>query len=54
MIERGRGRVIALNSYAAVRPAPHQSAYAAGKAGLASFVESLDGELEGTGVRASR
>ncbi len=33
MIARGRGRLIALNSYAAVRPAPHQSAYAAGKAG---------------------
>jgi NAD(P)-dependent dehydrogenase (short-subunit alcohol dehydrogenase family) len=52
MVARGRGRVIALNSYAAVRPAPHQSAYAAGKAGLASLVESLDRELEGTGVRA--
>jgi 3-oxoacyl-[acyl-carrier protein] reductase len=52
MIERGHGRVIALNSYAAVRSAPHQSAYAAGKAGLASLVGSLDGELEGTGVRA--
>jgi NAD(P)-dependent dehydrogenase (short-subunit alcohol dehydrogenase family) len=52
MIARERGRVIALNSYAAVRPAPHQSAYAAGKAGLASLVESLDAELEGTGVRA--
>ena len=52
MVARRRGRVIALNSYAAVRPAPHQSAYAAGKAGLASLVESLDQELEGTGVRA--
>ena len=52
MIDRGHGRVIALNSYAAVRPAPHQSAYAAGKAALASLVESLDAELAGTGVRA--
>jgi 3-oxoacyl-[acyl-carrier protein] reductase len=52
MVARGRGRVIALNSYAAVRPAPHQSAYAAGKAGLVSLVESLDEELHGTGVRA--
>jgi NAD(P)-dependent dehydrogenase (short-subunit alcohol dehydrogenase family) len=52
MIARGRGRLIALNSYAAVRPAPHQSAYAAGKAALASLIESLDSELEGTGVRA--
>ena len=52
MIARGRGRVIALNSYAAVRSAPHQSAYAAGKAALASLIESLDAELDGTGVRA--
>ncbi len=44
--------MIALNSYAAVRSAPYQSAYAAGKAALASLVESLDAELEGTGVRA--
>ncbi len=51
MIDRGHGRLIALNSYAAVRPAPHQSAYAAGKAALASLVESLDAELTGTGVR---
>jgi 3-oxoacyl-[acyl-carrier protein] reductase len=52
MIDRGRGRLIALNSYAAVRSAPHMSAYAAGKAALASLVESLDSELAGTGVRA--
>lgn len=52
MIDRGHGRLIALNSYAAVRPAPYQSAYAAGKAALASLVGSLDAELAGTGVRA--
>jgi NAD(P)-dependent dehydrogenase (short-subunit alcohol dehydrogenase family) len=52
MIDRRRGRLVAVNSYAAVRPAPHQSAYAAGKAALASLVESLDAELVGTGVRA--
>jgi NADP-dependent 3-hydroxy acid dehydrogenase YdfG len=52
MVERGHGRVIAVNSYAAVRSAPYQSAYAAGKAGLASLIDSLDGELRGTGVRA--
>ena len=52
MIERKRGRIIALSSYAAVRPAPHESGYAAGKAALLSLVESLDAELEGTGVHA--
>ena len=52
MIARESGRLVALNSYAAVRPAPHQSAYAAGKAALASLIESLASELEGTGVRA--
>ena len=44
--------MIALNSYAAVRPAPYQSGYAAGKAALASLVDSLDRELAGTGVHA--
>jgi NAD(P)-dependent dehydrogenase (short-subunit alcohol dehydrogenase family) len=52
MIDRGRGRMVAVNSYAAFRPAPNQSGYAAGKAALASLIASLDAELEGTGVRA--
>jgi NAD(P)-dependent dehydrogenase (short-subunit alcohol dehydrogenase family) len=52
MVTRGHGRLIALNSYAAVRSAPHNAAYGAGKAALASLVESLEAELEGTGVHA--
>jgi NAD(P)-dependent dehydrogenase (short-subunit alcohol dehydrogenase family) len=52
MVERKRGRLIGLSSYAATRPAPYSSGYAAGKAGLVSLVESLDAELEGTGVHA--
>ena len=52
MLDRSVGRLIALSSYAAVRPAPHQSGYAAGKAAVVSFVESLDAELSGTGVHA--
>jgi NAD(P)-dependent dehydrogenase (short-subunit alcohol dehydrogenase family) len=52
MLERRRGRLIGLSSYAAVRPAPNNSAYAAGKAGLVSLVESLDAELAETGVHA--
>ena len=47
MVSRGHGRLIALNSYAAVRSAPHNAAYGAGKAALANLVESLEAELEG-------
>ena len=52
MVARGRGRLIALSSYAAVRPAPHNSGYGAGKAAVVSLVESVDAELAGTGVHA--
>ena len=52
MVARAAGRLIALNSYAAVRSAPHNAAYGAGKAALANLVESLEAELEGTGVHA--
>ena len=45
MIERGGGRVINLTSYAAVRPAPYQTAYAAAKAGVASLTEALAASL---------
>jgi 3-oxoacyl-[acyl-carrier protein] reductase len=50
MVGRGRGRVIVLSSYAAARPAPYNSAYAAGKAAVLNLVESVDAELAGTGV----
>jgi NAD(P)-dependent dehydrogenase (short-subunit alcohol dehydrogenase family) len=52
MIERGEGRIVNLVSYAAVRPAPYQTGYAAGKAGLLSLTEALAASLEGTGVKA--
>src|SRR4029079_1132044 len=34
MIERGTGRIVNVTSYVAVRPAPYQTGYAAGKAAL--------------------
>jgi NAD(P)-dependent dehydrogenase (short-subunit alcohol dehydrogenase family) len=52
MVERRRGRIVNLTSYVAVRPSPHQSGYAAAKAGLASLTESLAASLEPHGVRA--
>jgi NAD(P)-dependent dehydrogenase (short-subunit alcohol dehydrogenase family) len=41
MLERGRGRIVNVSSYAAIRPSPYQSGYAAGKAALLSLTESL-------------
>jgi NAD(P)-dependent dehydrogenase (short-subunit alcohol dehydrogenase family) len=52
MIERGAGRIVNLSSYAAARPAPYQTAYAAAKAGLTSLTEALAASLEPHGVRA--
>jgi NAD(P)-dependent dehydrogenase (short-subunit alcohol dehydrogenase family) len=50
MLERGRGRVINMSSYSAVRPSPHLSGYAAAKAALLSFTEALAAEARPFGV----
>jgi NAD(P)-dependent dehydrogenase (short-subunit alcohol dehydrogenase family) len=52
MVERRAGRIVNVVSYAAVRPAPFQSGYAAGKAALASLTEALAASLEEHGVKA--
>jgi 3-oxoacyl-[acyl-carrier protein] reductase len=41
MLERGRGRIVNVSSYSAIRPSPFQSGYAAAKAALLSLTESL-------------
>jgi NAD(P)-dependent dehydrogenase (short-subunit alcohol dehydrogenase family) len=50
MLERGRGRIVNVSSYAAIRPSPYQSGYAAGKAALLSLTESLAASTAGRGV----
>jgi NAD(P)-dependent dehydrogenase (short-subunit alcohol dehydrogenase family) len=50
MIERGRGRIVNVSSGAATRPYPYGSGYAAGKAALLSFTESLAAEVKEHGV----
>jgi NAD(P)-dependent dehydrogenase (short-subunit alcohol dehydrogenase family) len=52
MIERGAGRVVNVTSYVAVRPAPYQTGYAAGKAALLNLTESLAASLASHGVHA--
>ena len=52
MIERRAGRIVNVVSYAAARPAPFQSGYAAGKAALASLTEALAASLDEHSVRA--
>lgn len=51
MLERGTGRIVNIASYVAVRPAPYQTGYAAGKAALVSLSESLAASLAPRGVR---
>jgi 3-oxoacyl-[acyl-carrier protein] reductase len=51
MIARNEGRIVNLSSYAAVRPAPYQTGYAAAKAAMASFSEGLAESLIAHSVR---
>jgi NADP-dependent 3-hydroxy acid dehydrogenase YdfG len=53
MVERRRGDVVLVSSDVAVRARPFMGAYSAGKWGLEGLAQSLQMELEGTGVRAS-
>lgn len=53
MVERGRGALLNVASTAAFQPLPGQAGYAAGKAFVLSYTQSLVGELRGTGVTAT-
>ncbi len=50
MRERGWGKIIAISGGGATQPRPRFSAYAASKAALVRFVETLAAELAGTGI----
>jgi short-subunit dehydrogenase len=50
MVARGRGGVLNVASTVAFQPMPMQSSYAASKAFVLSFTDSLHAELRGTGV----
>lgn len=53
MVRRGSGTIINIGSVAAVTPAPGSATYAATKAFVLSYTESLHEELSGTGVVAT-
>ena len=53
MVARGHGNVVNVASIAAFVPAPDSATYAATKAFVCSFTESLHDELAGTGVCAT-
>lgn len=53
MIERGRGHLVFVTSLIALHPFPNVSIYAATKAGLHGFAQTLRMELSGTGIRVS-
>jgi short-subunit dehydrogenase len=53
MVARGRGAILNVASTAAFQPLPGQAGYAAGKAFVLSYTQSLAGELRGTGVTAT-
>ncbi len=53
MTERQRGDIVFVTSDVAERPRPSMAAYVTSKWGLEGYVNSLQMELEGTGVRAT-
>ena len=50
MVERGKGRLVAISSLAAYRGVAKSAAYCASKAALSSYFESLRIDLRNTGV----
>jgi short-subunit dehydrogenase len=53
MLARGSGAIVQVASLAGKAPVPYDSIYATTKAGLINFAESVQAELEGTGVTSS-
>lgn len=53
MRARGEGRLVGIASVAGIRGLPGAGAYAASKAALIAYLESLRGELRGSGVRVT-
>ncbi len=53
MIERNRGRIIAIGSRTGVEPVPTLSAYGVSKAGLVHLIRTLALELKPAGVTAN-
>ena len=53
MVQRKRGAVLNVASTAAFQPLPGQAGYAAAKAFVLSYTQSLAGELRGTGATAT-
>ena len=51
MIPRGRGRIVNMSSYAAVRPNGWTSAYAVSKAGLLRFTDTINEQAAPHGVQ---
>ena len=51
MRARGSGRLVGIASVAGIRGLPGHGAYCASKSGVIAYLESLRGELRGTGVR---
>ena len=52
MLERRAGRIVNVTSYAAFRPAPRETGYAAAKAAIASLTEGLAASLSEHGIKA--
>ncbi len=53
MLQRGRGRIVAVGTRAALRPFAGASAYAASKAALLALVAAASEEVKGAGVRVN-
>jgi short-subunit dehydrogenase len=52
-MEKGEGHVVGISSVAALRGTPRGASYAASKAGLASYLETLRAEIQGQNILVS-
>jgi NAD(P)-dependent dehydrogenase (short-subunit alcohol dehydrogenase family) len=53
LVERGGGAFVGVSARPALRPFPGAAGYAAGKAALLTFIQALDVEYKGDGVRCN-
>jgi NAD(P)-dependent dehydrogenase (short-subunit alcohol dehydrogenase family) len=53
LAERGEGAFVGVSARAALRPFPGAAGYITGKAALLAFVQALDAEYKGAGVRCN-
>jgi NAD(P)-dependent dehydrogenase (short-subunit alcohol dehydrogenase family) len=53
LVERGAGAFVGVSARPALRPFPGAAGYITGKAGVLAFIQALDAEYKGSGIRCN-